>query len=109
MSYHVSYLKSPLTCQVHVRVSLKMLCQVALGTREYGHEKKKELVCRVCVEQSHKLAAECLGSIRNYLKERCPYFESFCYHAQARKLLHVHVCVHTYRVFSQSTFFFLMQ
>lgn len=46
VSYHVSYLKSPLTCQVHVReslseVSLKMLCQVALGTREYGHEKKK--------------------------------------------------------------------
>lgn len=34
---------------------------------------------------------------------------SLCYHAQARKLLHVHACVHTYSIFSQSIFLFLMQ
>lgn len=38
------YLKSPLTCQVHVKkslseVSLEMLCQAALGTTEDGNEK----------------------------------------------------------------------
>lgn len=101
VSYHVSYLKSPLTCQVHVReslseVSLKMLCQVALGTREYVWSSHMSWLLNVWDQSGISWRKDV--SILS-LFATMPKQGSCC----------MYVCVHTYRVFSQSTFFFLMQ